>query len=961
MLKKIRVRLQRQLKDPAPSKRLAQISSTVDEHLHQVQEPTSAERNKAARASAFEEEATIASMGAHTVAVAATTDTTEGSSVEEEKIIGDELEDLAERNENVAGEDTPLSMVLQEIRELRKDLRYERQSSIKQPTVPFSSEKFCSSTPILWDKVTNLHELLLVSKVFCTEHRLQNTLYIKCTACSTFVNSIEGRTYRGNVKRHDAFPYGLLIKKDDEADLWSGTGRRWVRWKFKLKRHVEGADHSTIHFKGLQMMEHNEIEESRVILINKHFIICAIEVIKSKSAARHYETKLANFEALGVDIGNKQHSRKQFNDVVESICSTIDERLDQKLSYPLKSTGHPPHFFLTFDKSTPQRESNQAVMLVAMIDGSRVAYFLGAPKVYSIEEGEREISGGQSESLVAQIFLELQTRIPNVDKKFCAGAVADGQYANERFRNAFFTAVGVQDEFSFVIWDPSHFMDLCAKKFISQPYLKRLCERAARFHTKLGYGKMQAIARSIGEQMDEKTLVTKSLSTTRFIASTLQSFASIQRCFHHYVQAMYNFGGMRHNTDESFSEDEYMLVGQDFVIDLLLVSDILKQLVDLMVVSQELKLPCWKVLTNSKTTLENLELMENNLQSVDPSVPFRLNKRLWPNSAGVINGVVQDKKYNGVALVNGWLVDTSSATNSKNPVSWRYREPSDCLQDAIDFVRKLRFELERRLKTSVPDAVEVLGEAFDLSKLVCLQAGRWSTPLQEALLTESSEAAQKAFVSFFNNLKRLPHLQDYLREENAVEVFQQAMATFKWIVWSESPEASSVRKQIFETDEAYDGSRPDIFSPDLNCQARNFDQSFSHKSTVANFKITLKEENLITLMYVDSEIYTKFGKPFCLAFDVAMAKGGCEAIVESLYSVMNAQSQYGGQSNEVLVNRTKVDWHCPSSSLGVMDFITDAAKFHQSKHCVPYTRLNYGASAIVKRLRREKGRIPDKI
>jgi hypothetical protein len=81
----------------------------------------------------------------------------------------------------------------------------------------------------------------------------------------------------------------LPIKKDEEADLWS-------------------ADHSTIHFKGLQMMEHNEIEESRVILINKHFIICAIEVIKSKSAARYYETKLANFEALGVDIGNKQRS-----------------------------------------------------------------------------------------------------------------------------------------------------------------------------------------------------------------------------------------------------------------------------------------------------------------------------------------------------------------------------------------------------------------------------------------------------------------------------------------------------------------------------------------------------------------------------------------------------------------------------------------------------------------------------
>jgi hypothetical protein len=114
-------------------------------------------------------------------------------------------------------------------------------------------------------------------------------------------------------------------------------------------------------------------------------------------------------------------------------------------------------------------------------------------------------------------------------------------------------------------------------------------------------------------------------------------------------------------------------------------------------------------------------------------------------------------------------------------------------------------------------------------------------------------------------------------------------------------------------------------------------------------------------MYLNSDIYTKIRKPFCLAFDIALAKGGCEAIVESLYSVMNAQIQHGGQSNDVLVNRTKVDWHCPLSSLGVMDFITDAAKLHQSKHSVPYTRLNYGVSAIVKRLKTEKGRIPDKM
>ena len=41
---------------------------------------------------------------------------------------------------------------------------------------------------------------------------------------------------------------------------------------------------------------------------------------------------------------------------------------------------------------------------------------------------------------------------------------------------------------------------------------------------------------------------------------------------------------------------------------------------------------------------------------------------------------------------------------------------------------------------------------------------------------------------------------------------------------------------------------------------------------------------------------------------VALAKGGPETIVESLYSVMGSQHMDGGQSNSTLVHRTKVDW-----------------------------------------------------
>ena len=73
-----------------------------------------------------------------------------------------------------------------------------------------------------------------------------------------------------------------------------------------------------------------------------------------------------------------------------------------------------PHFPMSFDKSTPHRETNRAIVVMAVNDrGQRVAYFLDAPPVYSKEKGEQIVSGGQSQSLATQN---------------CVGAVADGQY-----------------------------------------------------------------------------------------------------------------------------------------------------------------------------------------------------------------------------------------------------------------------------------------------------------------------------------------------------------------------------------------------------------------------------------------------------------------------------------------------------------------------------------------------------
>ena len=225
---------------------------------------------------------------------------------------------------------------------------------------------------------------------------------------------------------------------------------------------------------GLEIIKNACKEQSRLIKVNFIFITTCIETVKCKSAALHFETRLSTLQFLKYDIGNKQHSTKQSNNLLESVCTTLHKRINDKLCIALPSTGCPPHFFITFDKSTPGQTTNQAIMITPIVEGERVPYFVGAPEVYSVEEGEQEISGGESASLVSHIFKELHIALPNVAKSSCVGAVADGQYVMQLFTNALFSELDIpKKSFAFLVWDPSHFLNLVAKKFMDEPHLNR--------------------------------------------------------------------------------------------------------------------------------------------------------------------------------------------------------------------------------------------------------------------------------------------------------------------------------------------------------------------------------------------------------------------------------------------------------------------------------------------------------
>ena len=72
-------------------------------------------------------------------------------------------------------------------------------------------------------------------------------------------------------------------------------------------------------------------------------------------------------------------------------------------------------------------------------------------------------------------------------------------------------------------------------------------------------------------------------------------------------------------------------------------------------------------------------------------------------------------------------------------------------------------------------------------------------------------------------------------------------------------------------------------------------------------KVRLQEQWVYQSFY-SKEIYDIAKPPSCALLDIVLAKGGPEAITESFYNSMPNQQQSGGQLNETLAQRTKVNW-----------------------------------------------------
>ncbi|CAB3991037.1 Hypothetical predicted protein [Paramuricea clavata] len=402
--------------------------------------------------------------------------------------------------------------------------------------------------------------------------------------------------------------------------------------------------------------------------------------------------EIAAHISTGSDLGDMGHSRNHFNKILTTMNVWIDLQTGRFFTRPLPSTSFPPHFYITADKSTPQRISNQAVMICPMVNGKRVAIPVNSSVVYSTDDDGNpgSVSGGCADQLAKQI----------IKKTSWQGTCCDGQYQAQEFRETLHNELNVPD---LSHWINLAILDIRDEKCGSSSlYLKCIVTRAKNIHTMFQRGKMLSSAIALSKQNDLELRMTKGSCITRFWSSQFQEFEIIIQSFAAYVQAFRAFG---------YSEvREYKILGEDFVIDLCCVTDVMRIVIDLMVKLQSLSCPCWKICIWFPSVKKFLEQLEH----VSIASPPGSMKVLKAN----IKDIMEEQKFKDQCLVTRWLLESHNETHDER----KARELEDCEADLHQFIVDVIQSLESRYINCVPDMCKYF-TAIDLECLFCLLVG----------------------------------------------------------------------------------------------------------------------------------------------------------------------------------------------------------------------------------------------
>ena len=354
------------------------------------------------------------------------------------------------------------------------------------------------------------------------------------------------------------------------------------------------------------------------------------------------------------------------------------------------------------------------------------------------------------------------------------------------------------------------------------------------------------------------------------------------------------------NDDEEW---QYMIAGSDFVADLLAFLDIMEPVVDLMFRAQALDTPMWK------------------LKLWWPKVKAKLMKaggrdmEAFPRLQKAQDTLKPGETFRGVELLQGWLIVQDDGVNAgENRFKWSMREEDEIKEDRERFARDLAEALDKRISTVVNPAVVSHLEVFDAANLVMLHCsevkdGSLKYVLPEGEVEEYGVESCKRVLKVASEMSHIQSAGINFDHRMAHTYMSRIKKAVKQGIWN------GTCPEWFESQEA--SMPPTKEGADLvgfhSVNTTELDSVFTMLFANGNVhRVRLNEHRFYESFYSRKEIYEVAEPAACALLDIVLAKGGPEAIAESFYSAMRSQQQSGGQLNETLARRTKVNWCLPS-------------------------------------------------
>ena len=489
------------------------------------------------------------------------------------------------------------------------------------------------------------------------------------------------------------------------------------------------------------------------------------------------------------------------------------------------------------------------------------------------------------------------------------GVSADGPYQASGFRAKLIEILGIADNLGDdlalpVTWDSAHALNLAVvgvkdSATATGEAFRRFVKRCNVFNALLANGKGFAFLQLV----DKSSRRPVSYACQRFASSSFDQWLKIEKSYASFWKA---FELLHPNRTEE-EELQYMIGGSDFIADLLAFIDVLKPVVDLMLRMQSLDTPIWKL----KLLWPIVEGQLSKASQGDPQAFPRLNK--------VKDNLRPGAKFQGVTLLEGWLVtkDKESQASDKR-FTWQLREDEDIHADHKRLALDLKNSLEERVKSVTSDPSLSVLQVFDAVALVKLHCGRISEEKLELNVTDGEYDCYgvEECKAVLATVSKMAHVKEsgmdfdprlafrYMSQiKEAVKAGIWKLLCPEWFIQtgdSDNPVPLPQDAQLVSFQPVHSESYAlDTF----------FELEFSNGK---KFEVRLHEQSVYKSFYSNEEVCGIAKPPSCALIDVVLAKGGPEAIAESYYSAMRAQQQSGGQTNQTLARRTKLNWCLPS-------------------------------------------------